>query len=65
MKAIRTIIALLFLAVSAGTLLAVRSFGPAIAQNWLRIAQIISKGTSANPNESKREVRRWQYDKLP
>jgi len=70
MKAIRTIIALLFLAVSAGALLAapavaVRLCGPTIPQNLLRVAQIISKRTSADPNKSKREERKTQYDKLP
>jgi hypothetical protein len=53
MKAIRTIVALLFLAVSAGALAGplvhVRAAGPAMPQNLLRIAQIISKRTSANP----------------
>jgi len=53
MKAIRTMVALLFLAVSAGGLLAappvpIRAAGPTMPQTLLRIAQIISKRTSAN-----------------
>ena len=67
MKAIRKIIALLFLAVSAGALLAapavpVRAAGPAIPQNLLRIVQLISKCTSTNPNKAKREERKTSYE---
>ena len=70
MKAIRTIVALLFLAVSAGALLAVplvplRVSRPVMPQNFLRIAQIISKRTSAHPTKSKREDRKTSYAKLP